>query len=284
MHLLHPCQKWHSLSECYNFIFRVCVYIYIYIYIYIWYFLCVYIYIYIYIIYDCYFLCVCIYIYIYIYIYISFYWILDIDLANYILVTLCGLYARQTVSLFWHETKKRPELKISNKTGSGGGKAGPREARGAVGKGIPKRVSWRREMQRGSRQRRGEESGRLWVDCPENVSQQKSERRLLKPDELHRGWANQHRPALVYRYTGNTSCHKTTFLALGADISPYCSFVLFSPTLSLSCIFCGRKEMWDTPVDLLDESRAMNSFGFKKLSRDGHEGVYHILNIQLLRN
>ena len=59
-------------------------------------------------------------------------------------VTLCGWYGRQTISLFWRETKQRPALEISDETGSGEGKAGPRQA---------KRVSWRRETQRGSRER-----------------------------------------------------------------------------------------------------------------------------------
>ena len=51
-------------------------------------------------------------------------------------MTLCGWSARQTISLFWCEAKKRHELKISDETGSRGGKAGPREARGTVGKGM----------------------------------------------------------------------------------------------------------------------------------------------------
>ena len=45
-------------------------------------------------------------------------------------------------------------LEISDETGSvGGGKRGPREARGTVGKGTPERGSWRRETQRVSRER-----------------------------------------------------------------------------------------------------------------------------------
>ena len=50
-------------------------------------------------------------------------------------VTLCGWYTRQTISLSVL-ARNQTELEISDETGSGGGKAGPREARGAVGKGT----------------------------------------------------------------------------------------------------------------------------------------------------
>ena len=161
---------------------------------------------------------------------------------------VCGS-GRLSIGLFWRETQTKAwarDLRRDQKKGRKG-----RSERS-------QRVSWRRETQRGSRQRRAEESGRLWVDCPENVSQQKSERRLLKPDELHRGRPNQHEkmPALLvpfYRsFAKNTrqrystdaqgmQCHKTTFLALGADINPYCSFVLFSPTLSVVFFVAVKK-------------------------------------------
>ena len=51
-------------------------------------------------------------------------------------MTLCGWYARQTISLFWRETKQRPELEISDEIGSRGGKGiGKGTQRGSVGEG-----------------------------------------------------------------------------------------------------------------------------------------------------
>ena len=83
-------------------------------------------------------------------------------------------------------------------------------------------------------------------------------------------------PAIVYRCTGNARCHKTTFFALETDMNPYCSFVLFFFSHSLGCLSCGCKEMCDYPCRKpLDETRAMNSIGFKKLmySRRLRKGV-----------
>ena len=48
---------------------------------------------------------------------------------------VCAL-SRRSFYLFCCETKQRPEPEISDETGSGGEKAGPREARGAVGQGT----------------------------------------------------------------------------------------------------------------------------------------------------
>ena len=47
-----------------------------------------------------------------------------------------GTPGRRFLYLFWRATKQRTELEISDETGSGEGKAGSREARGAVGKGT----------------------------------------------------------------------------------------------------------------------------------------------------
>ena len=95
--------------------------------------------------------------------------------------------SRRSLCLFWRETKQRPELEISDETGSGEGKAGPREATGASWQRNPERVSWRRETQRQSTtEGRGEWSDLSWLSG-EWQSQQKSKGRLLRPDELHRG-------------------------------------------------------------------------------------------------
>ena len=61
---------------------------------------------------------------------------------------------------------------------------------------------------------------------------------------------------------------QTSFLALGTDISPYCSFVLFPPHSRLY-FFCVRKEMGNTSADPLDQSLARNSIGLKKLISTG---------------
>ena len=108
------------------------------------------------------------------------------------------------------------------------------------------------EMQSTS-ENRGERSALSGLSR-ECQSQQKSERRLLKPDELHRARANQREKmsALLVPFCRsfvlNTrprksadargmQCHKTTFLALGTDPSPYCLFVLLCLPLSLGCTF-----------------------------------------------
>ena len=80
------------------------------------------------------------------------------------------------------------------------------------------------------------------------MSQQKSERRQLRPDDLHRGRVHQrekmsallvcllskflaeYTPAIVDRPTENAECHKTPFLALGVDPSP--------------CLFVFEKKHW----------------------------------------
>ena len=92
---------------------------------------------------------------------------------------------------FGAKPKQRPELEISDETGSGGGEAGPREARGELAK-EPRKG----QLEKGDAEKQSTTEGRgdrsalsgLFRECQ---SQQKSERWLLKPDELHRGRANQ---------------------------------------------------------------------------------------------
>ena len=98
----------------------------------------------------------------------------------------CVCQADDLFVCFGAKPKQRPELEISDETGSGRKGRSERSERGSWQRNSEK-VSWRRETQRGSRQRRAEQSGRLWVGCPENDSQQKSGGRLLRPDELHGG-------------------------------------------------------------------------------------------------
>ena len=69
-----------------------------------------------------------------------------------------GALGRQSLSVLARNPNKGLELDISGETRSGGGKEGPREDRSI----------WQRNPERGSQQRRAEESGQLWVGCPEN--------------------------------------------------------------------------------------------------------------------
>ena len=104
-----------------------------------------------------------------------------------------GTPGRRFLCLFRRKTKQRPELEISDKTGSGGGKASLREARGSVGKGtqrgsVGKGTQLAKEDAKrlSTMEERGERSALSGLSR-ECQSQQKSDRRLLKPDEPHRG-------------------------------------------------------------------------------------------------
>ena len=115
-----------------------------------------------------------------------------------------------------------------------------------------------------SRQRRAEESGRLWVGCPENDSQQKSERRLLRSDELHRGRVNQcEMSALLVSFVevsriihaGDSlrmhgECRVTQNSLSCAWNWPKSILFVYSSFHPLGCIFCGRKEMWNTLAEI----------------------------------
>ena len=88
-----------------------------------------------------------------------------------------GTRARRFLCLFWRENKQRPELEISDETGSGGGKAGSREARVGVRKGTQ-----RRETQRGSRERTAEGTSQdeLVVQSRQRSAEGSSEVRPVK--------------------------------------------------------------------------------------------------------
>ena len=93
---------------------------------------------------------------------------------------------------FGAKPKQRPDLEISDKTGSGGGKEGPRGDRGQLAKEPREGQLAKGDAERQStRKNRGERSALSWL-CREWQSQ-KSERRLLKPDELHGDRVNQHK-------------------------------------------------------------------------------------------
>ena len=148
-------------------------------------------------------------VWVYIYIYMCIYMCVCVCLC--VCVCVCvwhyvgGTPSRRSPCLFWRETQTkglnsrsptRPEVEVERKV---------REKTG---------VSWRRKTQRCSRQRGAEETSRqLTMQGREWQSQQKSERRLLRPDELRRGRVNQREKmsALLVpfcrRFTQNTIQH-----------------------------------------------------------------------------
>ena len=151
---------------------------------------------------------------------------------------LCGWYARQTIPLSVLARNQRPELEISDKTGSGGEKTSwQRNPERVSWQRNLERVSWRRETQRGSRERtaEGTSQNELAVQSGQRSAEggggEDSQRWLGIPSGFWRSFAKNTLPAIVYKMQKKmyTKCHKTTLLALGADLSQYCSFVLFLP-------------------------------------------------------
>ena len=130
-------------------------------------------------------------------------------------VSLCGWYARQTISLscsflclFWRETKQRSELEIPDETGSGGGKAGPREARGQLTKEPREGQLAKRDAERQSRMgAEGSIQDGLGVQCW-TVSKRRQWRKAVK-NELaflvasSRSFAKNTLPAIVYKMHEN---------------------------------------------------------------------------------
>ena len=106
---------------------------------------------------------------------------------------------------WWHYVGGRPELEISDETGSWGGKAGPREARGAVGKRNPERVSWRRETWRGSRERTAEGTSQDELAFQSGQrsaaggSEEDGQRWVGIPSGFCRSFAKNTLPAIVYK-------------------------------------------------------------------------------------
>ena len=88
----------------------------------------------------------------------------------------CVHHADYLFVCFGAKPKQRPELKISDETVSGGEKESPREREGQLVKEDA------RQWAEGGR--------RAWKQGREG-SQKKSERRLLRLDELHRDRVNQ---------------------------------------------------------------------------------------------
>ena len=141
-------------------------------------------------------------------------------------VCVCVRWSENLFVCFGAKPTQRTEDEISRETGSGGGKEGPMgRQRGQLTKEDGER----------SRQRRAEETSRLEIVVQGKDGQQKGKQSKVS---WHSLWLLQKfRPkythVIVYRCTENAKCHKTPFLALGADPSP-CLFVCsFSSTLSV---------------------------------------------------
>ena len=144
------------------------------------------------------------------------------------------------------------------------------------------RISWQRKMERGSRQRRAEETKQEKIEAGQR---RESERRLLRPDDLHRGWVNQRENMLALIVTFiivSRKIHVCDSLQMHGEIkvsqnSLSCTwnwlktilFVCsFSPTLSV--VFFVAIKKYEIPQwKPLDESLAMNSIGLKKLISQG---------------
>ena len=124
------------------------------------------------------------------------------------------------------------------------------------------KVNWRRKTERGSWQQSAEGSRRRWKQDREG-SQQKSERQLLRPDDLQRGWVNQRKMSawLVAFVEVSRKIHAGDSLQMHGECkvsqnSLSCAWnwpksILFvcSSFHPLGCIFCGRKEKWNTPAE-----------------------------------
>ena len=141
-------------------------------------------------------------------------------------VTLWGLCARQTIplSVLARNPNKGLKLEVSRVTGSGRGEVGAREERGQLTK----------EPRDGRRQRTAEETSWREIAVQGKDGQQKEAFKddltflvaiveVLRKIHAHDSLQNARKPA--------QNRHKTPFLALGADPSPYCLFVLPSTLL-----------------------------------------------------
>ena len=170
-------------------------------------------------------------------------------------MTLYGWAAKQTIPLFWRETKQRPELEIST--------------RPEVGKGTPVR-SWKKEPRGSDGRRRGA------VDSRHRTSE-----RPVAWDRVQQQWGKTSQDelaflvalwkfregcmsALVYRCTKECRVSQLNVLALELT-QPHIVrffFVLFSH--SVDCISCAVKKCVIPLSEPLDDSLAKTWNGFKK--------------------
>ena len=149
---------------------------------------------------------------------------------------------RESLCLFWHETNTKGLRVRSPMRPEGRGKEGPRDQ--SAGEVSQEKVAAETSWQNRSVKR--------WESGREETSQQKSERRLLKPVDLQMpGWPTREfksafqvalwefllKYTLALAHRMHKKCHRL-LLALGANPSP-CLFVclFFSSTLSVvNCV------------------------------------------------
>ena len=108
-----------------------------------------------------------------------------------------GTPGRQSLCLFWRETKQRPELEISDKTGSGGEKTSWKR--------NPERASRRRVTQRGSWEQTAEGTSQYELavqsgkQSAEGGSEEDDQRWVEIPTGFCRSFAKNTLPAIVYK-------------------------------------------------------------------------------------
>ena len=181
---------------------------------------------------------------------------------------MSGTPGRRFLCLFWRETKQRPELKISYKTGSGGEKicwqrnlergswqrnpergCWQRNPERVSWQWNPERVSWRRETQRGCRERTAEGTSQdeLAVQSGQRSaevgSEEDSQRRVGIPCGFRRSFAKNTLPAIVYKmheklYKKVSQNYPSCTWSWPKSISFVCSF---SPTHSVVFLVAVKK-------------------------------------------
>ena len=142
------------------------------------------------------------------------------------------------------------KLEISRETESGRGEEGPRKEIRSVGEG---RRGWQQSAEGGRRR---------WKQGREG-SQQKSERRLLRTDDLQRGRVNLREMSawLVAFVEISRKIHARDCLQMHGECKvsqntlscawnwPKSILFVCSSFHLFGFIFCGRKEMWNTPAE-----------------------------------
>ena len=131
---------------------------------------------------------------------------------------------------------------------------------------VPEKTEGQLTKEDGEGQSTKEETSRREIAVQGKDSQQKDSQRWVGiPSGFWWRFRSKYTPAIVYRCTENSKCHKIPFLALGADPSP-CLFVLFSHPLGCALHICN--DICDTPGrEPLDDSLAMNSLVYRSYSR-----------------
>ena len=179
--------------------------------------------------------------------------------------------AKQTIFLFVLARNQRPELEIFNATGSGVGKAGPREAR-AVEKGTQ-----RRQLAKGDAKGELTPDSRRDQSAWDGVQEQWGKTSQDESAFLMALWKFREgcTSALVYRCTGNAVSRKHPSCTW-VNLSPYCSFVLCSFSSTPPVVFLVTIKKCVMPLlEPFDESPAKTEL-FKEVDKyGGPKGYCH---------